>query len=349
MRRKTNIAEHDYSELYEELSKMSNYDNNRNKNRLPSKATFRNCPDYVYIDKKVDSPSSKKKLQNKRIEVEPKTITKSSIKHFYDDSMALSKEKLDERKERNDQYFAKWKIHNRSNIHHQLKHETIRLVQNLMNVATTYYLLTYTFCEGHTFDLKQSKEMCWRIRCKHINMLFQHHKNRKDVITRPARCPRQFFFIEPKNDRYHVHVLMEGIDRQLWIKKISQNNRLQYIYHRLTQDKLFPRNQHVISEKMIRKFPDYQYHQHYGRTYNTLDISDDWLISRLLVEFTMHHTKQEKWGIIGVHQSPDCNHAKVMNEAEALEKVEYLNKDEFFNINSPIQGENFCYEYSDLT
>ena len=36
------------------------------------------------------------------------------------------------------------------------------------------------------------------------------------------------------------------------------------------------------------------------------------------------------------------------DESEALSKVEYLNKDEFFKINSDIQGENFCYEYSDL-
>tara|TARA_B100000965_G_scaffold369167_1_gene356363 strand:+ start:404 stop:1429 length:1026 start_codon:yes stop_codon:yes gene_type:complete len=328
------------------------YEPYTNKKRTTSKATFKNYPGWTSSTNNGMSPSMedfKTTVQNKaRGYYEPQCITKSSIKTYYDDSMKLSQQELDDRKEKNDQYYAQWRIHNHSNIDSKLKHETIRQIRNLMNDAKTYYLLTYTFCDGHTVDLKQSKDMCYRIRSKHINMLFQHHKSRKDVITKPARCPRQFFFIEPKNDRYHVHVLMEGIDKDVWIKKLSQNRRLQYIFHRLTQDKLFPRNQNVITEKMVSKYPDYEHHQHYGMTYKTLDLNDDWLISRLLVEFVMHHTKQEKWGIIGVHQSPNCNHAKVMNEAEALEKVEYLNKDEFFNINSPIQGENFCYEYSDL-
>jgi len=189
-----------------------------NRKRTTSKASFHNVPGYTNGTMKGVSSSFKTTIQNKAINYEPKSITKSSIRTYYDDSMKLSKQELDERKEKNDEYYAKWRIHNHSNIDSKLKHQTIRQIRNLMNDATTYYLLTYTFCDGHTVDLKQSKDMCYRIRSKHINMLFQHHKSRKDVITKPARCPRQFFFIEPKNDRYHVHVLMEGIDKEIWIK-----------------------------------------------------------------------------------------------------------------------------------
>ena len=282
-------------------------------------------------------------------QLEPRTVTNSSVRTYYDDSIVLTKEKLEQKKEENDAYYSKWRLHNKTTVDQRLKQQYIDQIRSLMKESQTYYLLTYTFCEGHTFDLKEAKEKCYSIRSKHIKFFHQNHKCRRGCVTRPSWFPRQFFFIEPKNDRYHVHVLMEGIPKKIFLQKYGQNKRFRTIFERLTQDKLYPRNQEIITQKMIDRFERYVEHQHYGRTYNTLDVWDDWLVSRLLVEYIMHRTKDEKWGVNGVHQSPICNHAKVMNESEALSKVEYLNKDEFFKINSDIQGENFCYEYSDIT
>ena len=272
----------------------------------------------------------------------------STMNRWFDRNLIFDQANREYRKAQNEEYYSHWRLHHSNHINHALKQQSINLVQRLIDKDKTYYLLTYTCSEGHTIDLQESKQMCYNIRSKHIQFLFQNHKPNPTSVSKPAMFPRQWFFIEPKNDRYHIHVLMESIDNSLFIKKLAQNGRFGKIFHRLTEDKLFPRNQKVISQKMISKFDNYQHHQHYGKTYKSLDISDDWLISRLLVEYIMHRTKKEKWGVIGVHQSPKCNHSKVMNESEALEKVEYLNKDEFFKINSDIQGENFCYEHSDL-
>ena len=270
------------------------------------------------------------------------------MNQWFDRDLISDQATRDYKKAQNIEYYSHWKLHHSNHINHTLKQHSMNLVQRLIDKNKTYYLLTYSCSEGHTFDLQQSKKMCYYIRSKHIQFLFQNHKPNPSSVTKPAMFPRQWFFIEPKNDRYHIHVLMEAIDPRLFIKKLAQSTRFRTIFHRLTEDKLFPRNQDVISQKMIDRFERYVEHQHYGRTYNLLDISDDWLISRLLVEYIMHRTDNEKWGVIGVHQSPACNHSKVMNESEALSKVEYLNKDEFFKIHSDIQGENFCYEYSDL-
>jgi len=252
---------------------------------------------------------------------------------------ALSKARLD-----------RWVVSESASVDEKIRQASMDIVSRHIHENKNYYLVTYTFPECFSYEYEQMEEHCFQIRNKHIQLFDINFRSKRTSLKKPEWFPRQWFFIEGKHARFHIHVLLEAIDKSVFVKHIANKDRTKHVFKRLIEDKLFKRKMKVITDEMAAVHRDYHHHQHYGKTYDQLQVDDHWLIARFLVEYIMHRNEigNEKWGLHGVNQSPISNHSKVMNDVEALCKVEYLHKKEFYKKGSPICGQSLCYQYSDI-
>lgn len=99
---------------------------------------------------------------------------------------------------------------------------------------------------------------------------------------------------------------------------------------------------------MIERYPEYQDHPLFGRTYDTISQYDGWMISKFLCDYITHYSDGQRWGMKFLSNSPENNHSKVIDSKIELEKkIDYLNKDKYFIKNTNDYLVHLVPEYSD--
>lgn len=241
-------------------------------------------------------------------------------------------------------------------IDRRLKNEYMKMILESMNQTKGLFLITWTYGKkswGRHYD--EVVQDIGQIRKRIIQLFYQSFKRYKDDRPTPE-FPKMWFFIEEHKDgQFHIHLLMESVDPDLMCKGFH-NNRFQIIWDRIVNKKITVRSQRdqmVITEEMVNRFPEYKNHPHYGKTFSQLNRYDGWLVARFICEFITHNNPRngERWGLTKLSNSPTCIHSKVLeSNDEVIQKTDYLNKDKNFRFksNPALTQDHLCVMYSDL-
>jgi hypothetical protein len=241
-------------------------------------------------------------------------------------------------------------------IDRRLKNEYMKMILESMNQTKGLFLITWTYGKkswGRHYD--EVVQDIGQIRKRIIQLFYQSFKRYKDDRPTPE-FPKMWFFIEEHKDgQFHIHLLMESVDPDLMCKGFH-NNRFQIIWDRIVNKKITVRSQRdqmVITEEMVKRFPEYKNHPHYGKTFSQLNRYDGWLVARFICEFITHNNQRngEGWGLRKLSNSPTCIHSKVLeSNDEVIQKTDYLNKDKNFRFksNPALTQDHLCVMYSDL-
>lgn len=241
-------------------------------------------------------------------------------------------------------------------IDRRLKDQYMKMIVESMNQTKGLYLITWTYGKkswGRYYD--EVVQDIGQIRKRIIQLFYQSYKRGK--YDRPTpEFPKMWFFIEEHKDgQFHIHLLMEPIDPDLMCRGFH-NERFQIIWDRIVNQKITQRSlqdQMVITQEMVRRFPDYKNHPHHGKSFSQLNRYDGWLVARFICEFISHNNQRngEGWGLRKLSNSPTCIHSKVLDaNDEVIQKTDYLNKDKNFRFksNQSLTQDHLCVMYSDL-
>ena len=270
-----------------------------------------------------------------------------SVKKWIDESSKLSPSELIELGKRNQSNIDSWVERNKSRIDTRSKSRIVNKLLNQIDLDRNHYLITWTYGSkimGH--DESEVENDIKNIRLRIIK-LFRQNFNQTDQQKIPSDFPKQYYFKERHKDgQYHIHLLMESVDPDLLATSLDKESFLLRYY--TIRTKILNRKDNIISEKMIDRWEEYQYHKLVGRTYETISEYDDWMVSRFLCDYITHYRDGQRWGLSKLSNSPDNNHSKVIEtKFELKEKIGYLNKDRYFMTNTGDFLGHLVPQYSD--
>jgi hypothetical protein len=183
-----------------------------------------------------------------------------------------------------------------------------------------------------------------------IKLLFPNFKPK--LNNRPDGCPKMYFFRERHgDDQFHIHLLMETIEPNLWAICLDRSS------FKLRWDKIIDNinkrdgeQKRVITHKMIDRWSDYKSHPYANKTFDQIKSNyDEWEVARFICDYISHYRNNERWGLSRISNSPENNHSKVIeSKAEIHSKCSYLNKDRYFIDKDDDFLRHFVPEYSDF-
>lgn len=285
---------------------------------------------------------------NITLTIDPKS--KTIIKSWTDDSIRYSPEELIELEIKNQSTKDSWLELNKSKVDTITKNQIVNNLTNQIDLDRNHYLITWTYGSKHmgkdeTKVLNDIKNIRHRI----IKLFHQNFKGR-DRRKPNDEFPNQYYFLEKHKDgQYHIHLLMESVDPDLLASSLDKDS-FSYRYNWI-RSKILNRSHSkkmIITKKMIDRYPDYLNHKLVDRTYDTISIYDDWMISRFICEYMTHFQNDQRWGLSNLSNSPDNIHSKVIeSKFEMRGKIGYLNKDQYFILNSEDYLGHLVPQYSD--
>jgi hypothetical protein len=285
---------------------------------------------------------------NITLTIDPKS--KTIIRSWTDDSIKYSPEELIDLELKNQSNIDSWLELNKSKVDTKTKNQIVDNINNQIDLDRHHYLITWTYgTKKMGQDESKVLDDIKNIRHRIIKLFYQNFKGR-DRRKPNSEFPNQYYFLEKHKDgQYHIHLLMESIDPDLLASSLDRDSFF-YRYNWI-RTKILNRSHSkkmIINQKMIDRYPDYENHKLVGRTYDTISIYDDWMVSRFICEYMTHFQNDQRWGLSNLSNSPDNIHSKVIeSKIELRRKIGYLNKDQYFVLNSEDYLGHLVPQYSD--
>ena len=274
----------------------------------------------------------------------------SVLRTWTDEKEKLPKEELTRRKEENVSRVNKYLQSQRPKVDNRVKKEVIESLERVIDYSRPHFLITWTFDKKFGWDADESRKIIKNIRIRIIQLFYRWFKGK--TSNRPDGFPRMYFFLEIHQDgQYHIHLLMEDIEPDLLRESFSKPH-FKRRYERITS-KIFKRrrkNKMIITNEMVKKYPNYRHHAYYGKCFDEIPSRyDNWLVGRFLCEYISHFRDGEYWGINQISNSPKNIHSKVIEtREECFSKLRYLNKDQYFKLGDHDKLGHLVPEYSDF-
>lgn len=285
---------------------------------------------------------------NITLTIDPKSNT--IVKSWTDDSIKYSPEKIIELELKNQSNKDSWMEWNKSKVDTTTKNQIVNNITSQIDLDRHHYLITWTYgTKKMGQDESKVLDDIKNIRHRIIKLFYQNFKGR-DRRKPNSDFPNQYYFLEKHKDgQYHIHLLMESVDPDLLSSSLDRDS-FSYRYNWI-RTKILNRSHSkkmIINQKMIDRYPDYENHKLVGRTYDTISIYDDWMVSRFICEYMTHFQNDQRWGLSNLSNSPDNIHSKVIeSKIELRRKIGYLNKDQYFVLNSEDYLGHLVPQYSD--
>jgi len=285
---------------------------------------------------------------NITLTIDPKSNT--IVKSWTDDSIKYSPEKITELELKNQSNKDSWMEWRKSKVDTRTKNQIVNNITSQIDLDRHHYLITWTY-GTKKMEKDESKVLddIKNIRHRIIKLFYQNFKGR-DRRKPNSDFPNQYYFLEKHKDgQYHIHLLMESVDPDLLASSLDRDSFF-YRYNWI-RTKILNRSHSkkmIINQEMIDRYPDYENHKLVGRTYDTISIYDDWMVSRFICEYMTHFQNDQRWGLSNLSNSPDNIHSKVIeSKIELRRKIGYLNKDQYFVLNSEDYLGHLVPQYSD--
>ena len=285
---------------------------------------------------------------NITLTIDPKSNT--IVKSWTDDSIKYSPEKITELELKNQSNKDSWMEWRKSKVDTTTKNQIVNNITSQIDLDRHHYLITWTYgTKKMGQDESKVLDDIKNIRHRIIKLFYQNFKGR-DRRKPNSDFPNQYYFLEKHKDgQYHIHLLMESVDPDLLASSLDRDSFF-YRYNWI-RTKILNRSHSkkmIINQEMIDRYPDYENHKIVGRTYDTISIYDDWMVSRFICEYMTHFQNDQRWGLSNLSNSPDNIHSKVIeSKIELRRKIGYLNKDQYFVLNSEDYLGHLVPQYSD--
>ncbi len=301
---------------------------------------------------KIEYTLSKKPNKPKKIKKKREKIKESKVNTYIDPAEILSPEQLKQRSDYNQALLENFKNSRKFILDNRVKASVVGSFLKSINDDQHHMLITWTypkiFGEKHEEVLKD----IFAIRSRIINLLFPNFKSK--LNNRRDDCPRMYFFSERHSDgQYHIHLLMETIEPDLWAKCLDRE-AFRLRWHTILKkiNSRIPIKQMVITQKMIDRWSDYKNHPYANKTFSQIKSNyDEWKVARFICEYISHYNDRnnERWGLKRICNSPENNHSKAIeSKAEICSKCSYLNKDRYFIDKDDDFLRHIVPEYSDF-
>jgi len=269
------------------------------------------------------------------------------VKGWTDESIKHPADVIHRLQQENESRVQSWVQSHKSKVDTRTKKNIVKDLLNQLDLNRHHYLITWTYGDkSWGYDPTKVEIDIKNIRSRIIKLFHQNFKskNRKKPYD---DFPNMYFWKETHDDgQYHIHLLMESIDPDLISQSLDKESFLLRFY--TIRQKIMNRKDLIITEKMIERYPEYQYHPLVGRTYDTISQYDGWMISKFLCDYITHYSDGQRWGLEFLSNSPENNHSKVIDSKIELEKkIDYLNKDKYFIKNTNDYLGHLVPEYSD--
>jgi len=269
------------------------------------------------------------------------------IKIWMDKSAMISQSSIIDLDQKNKSNIDSWVEINKTRIDARSKSIIVNKLLDQIDLDRHHYLITWTYGSkkmGH--DESKVENDIKNIR-QRIIKLFRQNFSQTDQQKIPSDFPKQYYFKEKHKDgQYHIHLLMESVDPDQLATSLDKESFLLRFY--TIRSKILKRKDKIITSKMIERWGEYKHHTLTGRTYESISIYDDWMISRFLCDYITHYRDGQRWGLSKLSNSPDNNHSKVIeSKFELKKKIEYLNKDRYFMTNTGDFLGHLVPQYSD--
>jgi hypothetical protein len=280
------------------------------------------------------------------------TVEEEKIRYYTDPSHILSYEQLKQRSDYNQNQREHCINSKNSHVDHRVQASVVSNFLNSISEDQHHMLITWTYPKIFGKKYEEVLKDIFAIRSRIINLLFPNFKPK--LNNRRDDCPRMYFFPERHVDgQYHIHLLMETIEPDLWATCLDRSGfRLKW--HTILEkiNKRDPIQQMVITQKMIDRWNDYRNHPYANKTFSQIKSNyDEWKVARFICEYISHYNdrKKERWGLKRICNSPQNNHSKVIeSKAEVHSKCSYLNKDRYFIDKDDDFLRHIVPEYSDF-
>jgi hypothetical protein len=278
------------------------------------------------------------------------TVEEEKIRCYTDPSQILSPDQLKQRSDYNQSQREHFINSNKSHIDHRVQASVVKNFLNSIGEDQHHMLITWTYPKKFGWKYEEILKDIFGIRSRIINLLFPNFKPK--LNNRRNDCPRMYFFTEKHRDgQYHIHLLMETIEPDLWAQCLDRDS-FRFRWHTITNkiNKRKPIQQMVISLKMIDRWSDYRKHPYATKTFDQIKSNyDEWKLARFICDYISHYKDDERWGLNRISNSPENNHSKVIeSKAEIHSKCSYLNKDRYFIDKDDDFLRHIVPEYSDF-
>lgn len=294
--------------------------------------------EYTKIEKTI-------KTKNKKIKIQERNVT-----CYTDLNQKFSSEQLRSLTEHYQNQYKNILNSKKLIIEHKTQAIVVENLLKSINGDQHHMLITWTYPKKFGWKHEEVLKDIFAIRSRIINLLFPNFKPK--LNNRRDDCPKMYFFAEKHNDgQYHIHLLMETIEPDLWATCLDRKGfRLKW--HTIIEkiNKRAPIQQMIITQKMIDRWSDYRNHPYTNKTFSQIKSNyDEWKVARFICEYISHYKDDEKWGLNRISNSPENNHSKVIeSKAEIHSKCSYLNKDRYFIGKDDDFLRHIVPEYSDF-
>jgi hypothetical protein len=280
------------------------------------------------------------------------TVEEEKIRYYTDPIQILSPEQLKQRSDYNQTLLKNFKNSNKSHVDHKVQASVVKNFLNSISEDQHHMLITWTYPKIFGKKYEEVLKDIFAIRSRIINLLFPNFKPK--LNNRRDDCPRMYFFPERHSDgQYHIHLLMETIEPDLWAKCLDRE-AFRLRWHTILKkiNSRIPIKQMVITQKMIDRWSEYKNHPYANKTFSQIESNyDEWKVARFICEYISHYNDRnnERWGLKRICNSPENNHSKVIeSKAEIRSKCSYLNKDRYFIDKDDDFLRHIVPEYSDF-
>ena len=295
---------------------------------------------------------NKKSNKSKKIKKKKEKIKEGKVNTYINSTEILSPEQLKQRSDYHQSQREHFINSKKSHVDHRVQANVVKSFLDSISVDQHHMLITWTYPKIFGKKYEEVLKDIFAIRSRIINLLFPNFKPR--LNNRRDDCPRMYFFPERHSDgQYHIHLLMETIEPDLWATCLDRESfRLRW--HTIIEiiNKRDSTQQMVISHKMINRWSDYKNHPYANKTFSQIKSNyDEWKVARFICEYISHYNERnnERWGLKRICNSPENNHSKVIeSKAEIRSKCSYLNKDRYFIDKDNEFLRHIVPEYSDF-
>ena len=299
---------------------------------------------------KIECTLNKKPNKPKKTRKKKEKIKEGMIHTYTDPTEILSSEQLKQRTDCNQTQLENFKNSKKFILDHKVQNNIVQNFLKSINDDQHHMLITWTYPKIFGKKYEEVLKDIFAIRSRIINLLFPNFKPK--LNNRRDDCPRMYFFPERHSDgQYHIHLLMETIEPDLWATCLDRGGfslRWDTIVKKINQRN--PVQQMVITQKMIDRWNDYGNHPYANKTFSQIKSNyDEWKIARFICDYISHYKDDERWGLNRISNSPENNHSKVIeSKAEIHSKCSYLNKDRYFIDKDDDFLRHIVPEYSDF-
>ena len=294
------------------------------------------------LNKKPNKPNKIKKKKDK--------VKEDKVNTYINPTEILSPELLRQRNDYNKTQLKNFKNSRKFILDHRVQASVVKSFLNSISDDQHHMLITWTYPKIFGKKYEEVLKDIFAIRSRIVNLLFPNFKPK--LNNRRDDCPRMYFFPERHSDgQYHIHLLMETIEPDLWATCLDRES-FKLRWHTIMGkiNKRTPIKQMVITQKMIDRWSDYKNHPYKNKTFCEIKSNyDEWKVARFICDYMSRYKDDERWGLNRICNSPQNNHSKVIeSKAEIHSKCSYLNKDRYFIDKDDDFLRHIVPEYSDF-